>query len=64
LGSCRKNKKGELLTETQCISNTLLLHSLGMEQSSGTENEQQSGEQYPSGSSSAVCEQLYGVTGL
>jgi len=60
----QRGKKDELPIETQCITNTLLLHSLGMEQSSGTENEQQSGEHYPSGSSSAVCEQLYDVTGL
>ena len=42
----------------------MMLRSLGIQQSPGTENEQQSGEHYPSGSSSAVCDQLYGVSGL
>jgi len=38
--------------------------SVGVDNSSRTEDDQQSGEYYPSGCSSAVLEQLYGVTGL
>jgi len=41
-----------------------IIHRLGVEESSRTEDDQQSGEHFPSGSSSELHEQLYDVTDL
>ena len=41
-----------------------IIHRLGVEDSPSPEDDQQSGEHFPSGSSSELHEQLYGVTDL